>query len=92
MLFSVVLLFLLEIIALRRISSIRKVSLRVELSGDAENTEYILNTLLLMLNRLDIGDEEATLEISDGGISDRMRVDIMEYCEKNPWVRFTYDQ
>ena len=86
------LLFLLEIIALRRISSIRKVSLRVELSGDAENTEYILNTLLLMLNRVDIGDEEATLEISDGGISDRMRVDIMEYCEKNPWVRFTYDQ
>ncbi|MBR4087373.1 MAG: hypothetical protein IKK30_05925 [Clostridia bacterium] len=86
------LLFLLEIIALRRISSIRKVSLRVELSGNAENTEYILNTLLLMLNRVDIGDEEATLEISDGGISDRMRVDIMEYCEKNPWVRFTYDQ
>ena len=86
------LLFLLEIIALRRISSIRKVSLRVELSGNAENTEYILNTLLLMLNRVDIGDEEATLEISDGGISDRMRVDIMEYCEKNPWVQFTYDQ
>ena len=86
------LLFLLEIIALRRISSIRKVSLRVELSGNAENTEYILNTLLLMLTRVDIGDEEATLEISDGGISDRMRADILEYCEKNPWVRFTYDQ
>lgn len=86
------LLFLLEIVALRRISSIRKVSLRVELSGDAENTEYVLNTLSLLLNRVDIGDEEAILEISDGGISDRMRADILEYCEKNPWVRFTQDK
>ena len=83
------LLFLLEIVALRKISSIRNVSLRVELAGDAENTEYILNTLSLFLNRVDIGEEEATLEIVDGGMPEKMRLEILEYCEKNPWVRFT---
>lgn len=85
------LLFLLEIVALRRISSIRNVSLRVELAGDAENNEYILNTLSLLLNRVDVGDEEATLDIVDGGMSEKMRFEISEYCEKNPWVRFTCD-
>lgn len=83
------LLFLLEIVALRRISSIRNVSLQVELAGDAENTEYILNTLSLFLNRVDIGEEEAALEIVDGGMPEKMRLEILEYCEKNPWVRFT---
>lgn len=86
------LLFLMEIVALRRISSIRNVSLRVELDGDAENTEYILNTLSLLLNRVDVGDEEATLDIVDGGMSENMRLEILDYCEKNPWVRFTYDE
>ena len=83
------LLFLLEIVALRKISSIRNVSLQVELAGDTENTEYILNTLSLFLNRVDIGEEEAALEIVDGGMSEKMRLEILEYCEKNPWVRFT---
>ncbi|MBR2012640.1 MAG: hypothetical protein IJ995_00265 [Clostridia bacterium] len=86
------LLFLLEIVALRRISNIHRVSLRVELSGDAENAEYILNTLSLMLNRVEVGEQEATLDIVDGGMSDRMRADILEYSEKNPWVRFTYNE
>ena len=82
-------LFVLEIIALRRISSIRKVSLQVELRGEDENAEYILNTLSLMLNHVEVGEEEATLEVIDGGISEEMRLEIMSYCEKNPWVRFT---
>ena len=43
-----ILLFLLEVLALRRISSIQKVSLRVELKGEDENAEYILNMLSLM--------------------------------------------
>ena len=85
------LLFLLEIVALRRISSIRNVSLQVELAGDAENAEYILNTLSLFLNRVDVGDEEATLDIIDCGMSEKMRLEISAYCEKNPWVRFTCD-
>ncbi len=85
-------LFFLEVLALRKISSIRNVSLRVELAGEDENAEYILNTLLLMLNRVDVGEEEATLDIVDGGMSERMRLEILEYCEKNPWVRFTYDE
>ena len=85
-------LFFLEIFALRRISSIRNASLRVELAGEAENTEYILNTLSLLLNRVEVGEQEATLDIIDGGMSDQMRADILQYCEKNPWVRFTYNE
>lgn len=84
-----ILLFLLEVLALRRISSIQKVSLRVELKGEDENAEYILNMLSLMLNRVEIGEQEATLEILDGGVSDQMRSEILVYCEKNPWVQFT---
>ena len=85
-------LFFLETFALRRISSIRKATLRVDLSDDVGNAEYILNTLSLLMNRIDIGEEEITLEISGFGISEEMRLEILQYCEKNPWVRFTYDQ
>lgn len=84
-----ILLFLLEVLALRRISSIKKVSLQVQLMGEEENAEYILNMLSLMLNRVEIGEQEATLEILDGGLSEEMRAEILAYCEKNPWVQFT---
>lgn len=82
-------LFLLETVALRRISSIAGVTLQVELRDDSENAEYILNTLSLLMSRVDVGDREIILEIKDGGISAPMRAEILEYCEKNPWVRFT---
>lgn len=79
----------LELIALRNVSAVGSATLRVELMGEEGNVEYLLNTLCLMAERLDIGPVEARLEIVDVGMEHKTRQRVLEFCEKNPWVRFT---
>ena len=82
-------LFFVELFGLRKLSVVESASFRVVLKGETENPEYLLNTLALMSERVDIGTQETVLEIIDGGITDKMSAEILEYCQKNPWVRFT---
>lgn len=79
----------LELLSLRRVRSVQKAVLRVELSGDEPHMEYLLNTLCLMAERVDIGSQETVLMIVDGGLSLPSRREAERYCEKNPWVIFT---
>ncbi len=79
----------LELIALRKVQSVKRAWFRVELTGEEESVEYLLNTLCLMIERLDVGPVEAGLEIVDAGLEEKSRQKVLEYCEKNPWVRFT---
>ncbi len=83
---------LLEALSIRRIRSIRAATLRIVLSGKEEHPEYLMNTLVLMNDRLNLGAIEPVLEIVDGGIEEQTHNAIREYCEKNPWVRFTEGQ
>lgn len=79
----------LELLALRRVHSICRATFRVELSGDEPHMEYLLNTLSLMADRVDVGERETVLEIVDRGLSPVSRREVLQYCEKNPWVMFT---
>ena len=80
---------LLELFALRKVNSVVSATFRVTLAGEEKNVEYLLNTLCLMTERQDVGPVEARLEIVDGGLAEPTRRRVREYCEKNPWVRFT---
>ncbi len=79
----------LELLSLRRIHSVKKTFFRIVLTGDEKNVEYLLNTLCVKLDFLNIGTVEPILEIVDGGLSEGSRRAVEEYCEKNPWVLFT---
>ncbi len=81
-----------ELIALNRIRSVRDATLRVKLIGDEPHMEYLLNTLGLLVQRLDIGPRETGLEIVDCGLSAASREELEGYCKKNNWVRFTEDR
>ncbi len=83
------LLGVLELLSLRRVRSVKRAVFRVELSGDEPNVEYLLNTLCIKAERLNIGSIEPMLEITDGGLSPEAYRAIEAYCEKNPWVLFT---
>ena len=83
------LLGVLELLSLRRVHSVKKAVLRIELAGDESRVDYLLNTLCVKLDRMNIGSLEATLEIADGGLSPAASRAVKEYCEKNPWVLFT---
>lgn len=84
--------FLLECIAMHKVCAISSAVWRVTLRGELSKTEFFLNTLLIKSARLDMGENETILEIVDGGLTDRSRAEIIEYCEKNPWIRFTVPQ
>lgn len=85
-------LFLVELFGLRKLSVVDSACFRVVLKGETENPEYLLNTLALMSERVDIGTQETMLEIIDGGMTEKMRAEVLQYCEKNPWARFTFDE
>ena len=78
-----------ELLSLWRVRSVQKIVLQISLSGEERNVEYLLNTLCLKCGRLDVGDREAVLEILDGGLAEQTRQEVLQYCEKNPWVVFT---
>jgi hypothetical protein len=80
---------LIELMALRKVRSVRNATFRVELSGHEPNMEYLINTLCLMAERMDLGPVEVSLEIIDQGLDENARRALLEYCQKNPWVRFT---
>ena len=79
----------LELLALRRVRSVRQAVFRVELTGDEPHMEYLLNTLSLMADRVDVGAVETVLEVVDRGLNPISRRELEQYCEKNPWVIFT---
>lgn len=79
----------LELFSLRKIRSIRRVVLQVELGGKEPQIEFLLNSLSLICDRIGIGRQEAILEILDGGLSSEEQQAVRDYCEKNPWVVFT---
>ncbi len=79
----------LEMLSLRRVRSVGKTVFRVELEGDEPHVEYLLNTLLLKAEQLNIGSRETVLEIVNQGLSPAARREVKLYCEKNPWVLFT---
>ena len=78
-----------EIISLSRVKSVKQATFRVELYGDEPHVEYLLNTLSLMAQKVDVGPKETALEIVDRGLSPKARREAKEYCEKNNWVLFT---
>ncbi len=80
---------ILEMLALRRAFSVQRATFRVELSGEEPHMEYLLNTLSLMTDRVDVGVQETVLEIVDQGLCAKSRREVEEYCKKNPWVLFT---
>ncbi|MBQ6824816.1 MAG: hypothetical protein IJP27_09190 [Clostridia bacterium] len=79
----------LELLALRKVRSVERAVLRVRLAGEEQYMEYLLNTLSLMVGRLDVGGKDVELVIVDGGLTLHARQRLEEYCEKNPWVVFT---
>ena len=79
----------LELLSLRRIHSVKRVVLRVEVAGEEPKAEYLLNTLCLKADRMSIGGLEAEIEVADGGMTPETHRAVAEYCEKNPWVLFT---
>ena len=81
-----------ELLSLWRVRAVQKIVLQVSLAGEEPNVEYLLNTLCLKSGRLDVGDREAVLEIIDAGLAEQTRKDVLQYCEKNPWVVFTADE
>ena len=85
-------LFLLEVVALRKVRSISRAVWKVTLQGEVHQTEFLLNTLLVKSAKLDFADVETVLVLEDGGLTEQSRKEIAEYCEKNPWVRFTVRQ
>ena len=80
---------ILEMLSLRKADSVRRVALRVTLKGEEKRVEYLLNTLSLMSDRLQVGKNDTYLEIIDAGLSPEARIEVLDYCEKNPWVLFT---
>lgn len=78
-----------EMFSLNRVHSVRQATFRVELEGDEAHVEYLLNTLSLMAEKVDVGQRETALEIVDCGLAEETRREIEAYCEKNPWVLFT---
>ncbi len=83
------LLGLLNWLSFRKVKAVRKITLQVELEGNIENIEYLLNSLCLKAEKADIGEVEARVEILDGGLAPAVCREICSYCEKNPWVIFT---
>ncbi len=81
-----------ELLSLWRVRSVQKIVLQISLSGEESNVEYLLNTLCLKAGRLDVGEREAVLEVVDEGLAEQTREDVLEYCEKNPWVVFTVQE
>lgn len=79
----------LEFFSMRRIRSAQKSVLQISLSGEEPYAEYLLNTLSLLAERIQVGRLETTLEIINEGLSEETRQRILEYCEKNPWLVFT---
>ncbi len=80
---------LLDWLSFRRLNAVRQINLQVTLSGEISRVEYLLNTLCVKCEKADVGAAETALEIINGGLSPKTRRQIMEYCEKNPWVVFT---
>lgn len=78
-----------ELLALRRVNAVRRTVFRVELAGEEPHVEYLLNTLSLMAEKLDVGRCETVLELVDQGVGPETKRGILEYCKKNPWVVFT---
>ncbi len=79
----------LELFALRRIKTVERAVLRVDLSGDEPRMEYLLNSLMIAAQRADLGSVEVELEVVDRGLSEPARRQLDAYCQKNPWVIFT---
>lgn len=84
-------LFVVEFLALRKVHAVRKVELHVELAGEEPCMEYLLNTLSLKAQRLELADAEPVLVLHDVGLSPAARAETEAYCKKNPWVLFTDD-
>jgi hypothetical protein len=83
---------LVEFIGMRNVKSISSAVWQVTLQGEISQVEFLLNTLSVKSTRMDLGEAETILELIDGGLTAHSRAEIAEYCEKNPWVRFTVPQ
>jgi len=79
----------LEMFAFRRVKTVRRAVFRVELAGEEEGMEYLLNTLSIAAQRAELGAAETELEVVDAGLSESARRALESYCQKNPWVIFT---
>ena len=79
----------LRLLSMRKIRSVTRVTLRADLEGREPRMEYLLNSLSLMADQIDVNHQETILEIHDAGLDSQSRRAVEEYCEKNPWVLFT---
>ena len=78
-----------ELLSLRKIHSVRSVTLRAVLEGEENRVEYLLNSLTLLADRIHVGTVDTVLEIAGKNLKEETRLQILDYCEKNPWVVFT---
>ncbi len=75
--------------SLHKIHSVEEINLQVRIKGEETRVEYLLNSLMVLCDQLEVNGQSPTLEILDGGIDIETRKLILEYCEKNPRVLFT---
>ncbi|MBQ8599787.1 MAG: hypothetical protein IJ407_00185 [Clostridia bacterium] len=72
-----------------RVSCVKAITVQIQVEGEMKNVEYLLNSLCLKAEKVDIGAVEARVELIDRGVTSETRLAIRDYCEKNPWVIFT---
>ncbi len=75
--------------SLHKIHSVEEINLQIRIKGEEPRAEYLLNSMLVLCDQLEVNGESPTLEILDGGLLPETRRIISEYCEKNPRVLFT---
>ena len=68
---------------------VETLTVQVRLSGNEPRTEYLINSLLVLCDQLEVNHISPKLELLDGGVTDATRRMILEDCEKNPRVLFT---
>ena len=86
---TVCLMELLRNLSLRKIRSVKNLTLQIRLVGSEPRVEYLINCLSTLCDEWQVSGHTPGLEILDDGVTPETRRLIQEYCEKNPWVVFT---
>lgn len=74
---------LLETVSVSKYSSIKNVSITVELSGNISNVTFLLNTLLLQAERISYKNAVTKVIIKDVGLSEATYLEVYRFCMEN---------
>ena len=75
--------------SLHKIHSVEGINLQIRVKGEEYRVEYLLNSLMVLCDQLEVNGRIPTLEILGEDLQPETRRMILEYCEKNPRVLFT---